>query len=222
MKYAFFFLVGLFFTFTTFGQPRFTGDNYNRLGVQGGVNFTQFHSDKLTFKARPGLMAGLTTRANTVNKFLAIYGVNFYQFNTALDVSGENTGETLEMDFKATGVQINLFLGHKLIGEHLSIEAGPVFQINSKLIPEEGKENYSLQDLNIVAADLEDISRVNFNLAVNVSLGFPAVKLWCQYQYGVTNTFRNIDLEALQNKDSRLTTLKGNLGMAVAGMVVYF
>ena len=222
MKYAFFLLTGLFFSLNAYCQPRFTGDSYNRLGIQAGVSYTQFHSDKLTFKSRPGLMAGLTTRANTVNKFLVIYGVNFYQFNTSMDVLQENSRETLEMDFKATGVQLNLFMGHKLIGEHLSIEAGPVFQINSKLIPEEGKENYTLQDYNLVAADLEDISRVNFNLAVNVSMGFPAVKLWCQYQYGVTNTFRNIDMEALQNKDSRLTTLKGNLGMAVAGMVVYF
>lgn len=222
MKCTFILFAGLFFSLNAFCQPRLTGDSYNRLGIQAGVNYTRFHSENLTFKYRPGLMAGLTTRANTVNKIQVIYGVNFYQFNTAMDVLGENNGESLEMDFKATGVQINLFVGHKLIGEHLSIEAGPVFQLNSKLIPEEGKENYSLQDYNIVAADLGDISRVNFNLAANVSFGFPSVKLWCQYQYGLTNTFRNIDLEALQNKDSRLTTLKGNLGMAVAGMVVYF
>ena len=222
MKCAFFLLTGIFFSLNVHCQPRLTGDSYNRLGIQAGVNYTQFHSENLTFKSKPGLMAGLTTRANTVKKFLVIYGVNFYQFNTAMDVLGENNGESLEMDFKATGVQINLFLGHKLFGEHLSIEAGPVFQLNSKLIPEEGKEHYYLQEYNLVAADLEDISRVNLNLAANISLGFPAVKFWCQYQYGVTNTFRNIDLEALQNKDSRLTTLKGNLGMAAAGIVVYF
>ena len=222
MKCAILLLAGMFFSLNVFCQSRLTGDSYNRLGVQAGVNYTKFHSDHLTFKARPGLMAGLTTRANTVNNFLVIYGVNFYQFNTAMEVLGENNPEPVEMDFKATGVQINLFLGHKLIGEHLSIEAGPVFQLNSKLIPEEGKENYTLREYNLVAADLQDISRVNLNLAANISLGFPAVKFWCQYQYGVTNTFRNIDLEALQNKDSRLTTLKGNLGMAVAGMLVYF
>ena len=222
MKCAFFLLAGMFFSLNVYCQSRLTGDSYNRLGVQAGVNYTKFHSDNLNFKSRPGLMAGLTTRANTVNKFLVIYGVNFYQFNTAMDILGENSLESVEMDFKATGVQINLFLGHKLIGEHLSIEAGPVFQLNSKLIPEEGKENYYLREYNLVAADLQDISRVNLNLAANISLGFPSVKFWCQYQYGVTNTFRNLDMEALQNKDSRLTTLKGNLGMAVAGMLVYF
>ncbi len=222
MKLLIILLTGIIFTIKAHSQPRLTGDSYNRLGIQAGLNYTQLQSDNLLFTYRPGLMAGLTTRANTVNKFLVIYGVNFYQFNTGMDVLEENTQTPTEIDFKATGVQINLFLGHKLIGEHLSIEAGPVLQINSKLIPEKGKENYSLREYNLVAADLEDISRLNFNLAANVSFGFSSIKFWCQYQYGLTNMLRNLDLEALQNKDSRITSLKGNLGMAVAGMVVYF
>tara|TARA_R100000935_G_scaffold57508_1_gene91594 strand:- start:90 stop:758 length:669 start_codon:yes stop_codon:yes gene_type:complete len=222
MRLLFILLVGIFCSISSYSQPRLTGDSYNRLGIQAGVNYTQLQSDTFLFKHRLGLMAGFTTRANTVNNFLMIYGVNFYQFNTGIDAITEDSQTPAEIDFKATGVQLNLFLGHKLIGEHLSVEAGPVIQINSKLIPEKGKENYKLRDYDLVAEDLQDISRLNFNLAANVSFGFPSLKFWCQYQYGITNMLRNLDLEELQNKDSRITSLKGNLGMAVAGIVVYF
>ncbi|QED38460.1 outer membrane beta-barrel protein [Antarcticibacterium arcticum] len=222
MKLLLILLVGIFCSLTSYSQPRLTGDSYNRLGIQAGINYTRLQSDTFLFKYRPGLMAGLTTRANTVNKFLVIYGVNFYQFNTGIDAMVENSQTQTEFDFKATGVQINLFLGHKLIGEHLSLGAGPVVQINSKLIPEKGKDKYRLRDYNLVAEDLQDISRLNFNLAANVSFGFPSIKFWGQYQYGITNMLRNLDLVELQKKDSRITSLKGNLGMAVAGMVVYF
>ena len=222
MKLLLTLILVLFFILKAFTQPRLTGDSYNRLGIQAGINYTKLQSDIFLFKYRPGLMAGLTTRANTVNKFLLIYGVNFYQFNTGIEAIAENSQTPAEIDFKATGVQINLFLGHKLIGEHLSLEAGPVLQINSKLIPEKGKENYRLAHFDLVAEDLQDISRVNFNLAANLSFGLPSIKFWCQYQYGITNMMRNLDLEELQNKDSRVTNLKGNLGMAVGGMLVYF
>lgn len=194
---------------------------YNRLGFQAGVTYASILTDQFTYDPQPGFIAGLTTRANTFKKVIVIYGVNFFQFNSSMQVLEPTTSQLTEIDFKATGVQINLFMGHKILGEHLSIEAGPVVQFNGKWSPEVGKEDYRLQEYNLVASDIEDVSKVNLNVAGSVSAGFAGLKIWAQYQYGLTNMYGNLDMADLKKKDSRITSLRGNLGVAMAGIVVY-
>lgn len=209
------------FALTTNAQRPYN-DNYNRLGIQAGITQGGVTSDNFSFSSKTSYMAGLTTRASFFSKFLIIYGVNFYEFKTSLTGYEENTSQNpVELDFKATGVQLNLFLGTKLIGEYLSVEAGPVLQINSKLNPEDKFKNFYIEDYNLQAEDLEDISKINLNLAANISAGIRDVKFWFQYQYGVTNILKNLNTKELQNKDSRATNLKGRMGFATAGIVVY-
>lgn len=217
LLFAFLFLLSL----QSYSQYRDTGDNYNRLGFQGGMTYASILTDNFTYDPQPGYMGGLTTRANTYKKLIVIYGVNFFQFNSSMPVLEPTNNQPTEIDFKATGVQLNLFMGHKLLGEHLSIEAGPVLQFNGKWSPEAGKEDYKLREYDILASDIEDVSKINLNVAGNISAGFPGLKIWAQYQYGLTNMYRNLDLADLKNKDPRITTLKGNLGMAMAEIVVY-
>ena len=167
-------------------------------------------------------MAGLTTRASFYRNFLIIYGVNFYEFKTGLTGYETNLLQSpTEIDFNVTGVQLNLFLGTKIFGEYLSIEAGPVLQINSKMTTEDRYKNYFVEDYNLQAEDLEDISKINLNLAANISAGIRDVKFWVQYQYGVNNIFKGLNTKELENKDSRATNLKVNMGFATAGIVVY-
>jgi hypothetical protein len=196
-------------------------DSYNRLGIQVGATYGGIKSDDFNLSPKASYTAGLTTRASVYNDFLMIYGVNFYEFNTGMSGFMETASINDEIDFKAIGVQINLFAGHKIIGEHLSIEAGPILQINSKWTTEQQYEDYHLKGSTIQAKDLEDISKVNLNVAANISGGGKNVKLWLQYQYGITNTFKNLNNGELQKKDPRYTGLKGNLGLATAGIVVY-
>lgn len=214
--------VSLLVTTAVHSQYRATKDLYNRLGLQGGITFTEISGNTINFKPGQGYTAGFTTRANTRRNISVIYGVNFYRFNSTVDAQEETPGVPSEIDFKATGVQINLFIGRKLLGEHLSIEAGPVLQINSKWDPEEGQEDRRLKNYTILAGDIADVAKINANAAVNLSTGFKSLKFWLQYQYGLTNILRNLDVEELQNKDSRLTDLKGRMRMATAGMVFYF
>ncbi len=205
-----------------FSQRHFTGDQYNRLGIQGGVTYGGIQSDLIELNDKVGFTAGFTTRANTYENFIVIYGVNFYQFNTGVMASNPNSQVVEEIDFKTSGLQINLFMGHKIIGEHLSIEAGPVLQLNGKWKPNSSYDDYRIQGYDITAADLEKISPVNFNVAAALSTGFQSFKFWFQYQYGVSNVFRKLNTTGLEEKDSRATNLKGRMGFATAGMVVYF
>ncbi|MGM1054701.1 MAG: hypothetical protein ACQEWG_02310 [Bacteroidota bacterium] len=216
------FMVGMFMicALGVEAQNRY-GDSYNRLGIQAGISYGGIKSDDFITSETTGFMAGLTTRATVYNNFIIIYGVNFFQFKTGINIMETQASKAAVADFKATGVQINLFGGHKIIGEHLSFEAGPVLQINSKWKPEKEFENYFIEGYDLQAKNLEEISRVNLNVAGNISAGFRDVKLWVQYQYGVNNIFSKLNSEELENKDSRAANLNGHLGVATAGIVVY-
>ena len=202
-------------------QRRFN-DNYNRLGIQAGITHGGINSDNFNTTPKTSYMAGLTTRASFYRNFLIIYGVNFYEFKTGLIGNETNLLQSpTEIDFNVTGVQLNLFLGTKIFWEYLSIEAGPVLQINSKMTTEDRYKNYFVDDYNLQAKDLEDISKINLNLAANISAGIRDVKFWFQYQYGVNNIFKDLNTKEMENKDSRATNLKAHMGFATAGIVVY-
>jgi len=198
------------------------GDSYNRLGIQAGVTYGGIDSDSFNTTKTTGFTGGLSTRANVYNNFIVIYGVNFYSMKTGIMGHAINSNEFENIEFNTTGVQLNLFAGHKIIKEHLSIEAGPVLQINSKWEVDNQFEDHLIEDYSFTAKDLEEVSRVNLNIAVGLSAGVADVKLWLQYQYGVSNFFNNLNDGDLQNKDSRAANLEGHLGMATAGVVYYF
>lgn len=214
-------LTTVFFS-STYAQRKLPPNSYNRIGIQGGLTYGNIYSNDFQFSDQMGYTAGLTTRATAGEKIFFIYGVNFYEFNSGMEFLEPVSLAPEEIDFKATGVQINFFVGHKLIKEYLSFEMGPLVQINSKLSPEEGKEEYILKEYDLIASDLEGISRMNFSLAGGISGGLPWIKLWAQYQYGLSNLFSKLNYEELKEKDPSVTSFKGNMRMAAAGIVFYF
>lgn len=198
------------------------GDMYNRLGVQVGATYGGIRTEDFNTAERTGFIGGLTTRATVYNNFLVIYGVNFFQSNTGMNISQVPSGQYSEIDFKATGVQLNLFAGHKIYKENLSLEIGPVLQVNSKWKPDRQYADYYVEGYSIQAKDLEGISGVNINAAANLSAGFRSFKFWFQYQYGINNIFKKLNSGDLRTIDSRAADLNGHLNLAAAGIVVYF
>lgn len=208
------------FSFKAQAQMRYS-ESYNRLGIKAGLIYGGINSNDLSTSPRTGFTGGLHTRANVYNKLIAVYGINFFQHYTGVALVQENGTGTVETDFKATGVQLNLFAGHKIIGDHLSVEAGPVLQINSKWSPEDNFRQMRVRGYDIMASDLEEISRINLSLAGGVSAGFESFKFIFQYQYGLTNIFRGLNSEELGNKDPRAAGLRGHQHLAIAGIIYY-
>ncbi len=203
-------------------RRNYGGDSYNRLGAQVGVTYGGIDSDNFNTTKTIGFIGGLTTRANVWNNFLVVYGVNFYSMKTGIMGHAIGSNEFENIEFQSTGVQLNLFAGHKIIGEHLSIEAGPILQVNSKWEVDNQFKDYLVEDYLITAEDLEEVSRINFNMAVSLSAGISDVKFWAQYQYGVTNFFNKLNDGDLTTKDPRAANLEGHLGIVAAGVVYYF
>jgi hypothetical protein len=217
-----FVLIIFFLSVQVFSQQRFPKDVYNTLGLQAGINYGGFSSDNLQLSPGVGFSAGLSTRANVYNNFLFLYGIKYFQYNTGINVLEEGRSGVSEINFRTNGVQLNFFGGHKIIGDYLSIEAGPVVQLNSKLKYEEGYGDAIVEGYQLEVEDLQDISKVNFAVAGQISAGLRRLKVWAQYQYGLSNMFRNVEPEEIGENGSRVTDLQGAVRLATAGIVFYF
>ena len=151
------------------------------------------------------------------------YGISFYDFN--FDISGrekiETTTATEEIPFNMIGVQGYFFGSYKLFGHHLSLEAGPVLQVNGRLEPRQDRELYYLKNYDIQAVDIKKISPFNVNAAVGASGGFETLKFWLVYQYGINNMFGRLNNEGLQETDASVPSLEGRMSMISGGIVVF-
>lgn len=213
----------LFFSFSVQAQRRLWDGEYNRLGLQGGVNHFNIRTDHLQVSPKVSWTAGFTTRASFYEDLQFVYGINFYDFR--LDIDGrekvELTSPKTPIEYNMIGVQGNFFASYKILDHYLSIEAGPVIQVNGKMEARQDKELYYVGAYNINAIDIEDVSTFNFNLAIGLSGGWEAVKLWAQYQHGLNNFLLGIDDESLREKDSSVPAFKGKMGIIAGGITFY-
>lgn len=206
---------------TVFSQRKLPANSFNRVGVQGGVAYGKITSNDLDFDYGTGYTVGFSTRATAGDHFLFMYGINFFKAKTSMGVREINTLEPGKIDFNLSGAQINFFLGYRILGEYLSVELGPILQLSGKLSPDEGDENYWLRDYDTNVEVLEKVSKANMSLAAQVSAGFPKLKLWVQYQYGISNMFGDIELQATSEQGSAIEDPRGTMRMVTAGIALY-
>ena len=212
----------LFLAFNSQAQRRVWDGQYVRLGVQAGVNHFNISTSQLPVQPATSWTAGFTTRASFYNEFQFIYGINFYDLNLKIDGREEIEATTLEpLDFNMIAVQGNFFGSYMLLDHYLSIEAGPVVQVNGKLDARQDIEYYYLGNYDIEAVEYEDVSAFNVNFAVGLSGGFETVKFWVQYQHGLNNIFKRLKDEDLQEIDPDLPALRGNISMISGGVTMF-
>lgn len=193
------------------------------MGFKGGLNVLSIQNETLPFSEEISWTAGLTTRSSYFDDFQFIYGINFYDFKTTLPgrTRPEYTEATEEIKFNMIAVQVNFFASYKILGHHLSVEAGPVVQVNGELEPQLNQEYFYVTDYDLQAKDLQKVSAFNFNLAVGLSGGFERVKFWGQYQYGLNNFLNRLNDENLDALDPRAKNFQGNINMISGGVVVF-
>lgn len=213
----------ILFSFSADAQRQIWDGQYTRLGLQAGANYFNIVTNDFPATPKVSWTAGFTTRASFYNDFQFVYGINFYDFK--LDIEGrekvELTSPSQAIEYNMIGVQGNFFGSYKLYDHYLSIEAGPVVQVNGKLDARQDKELWYLADYNINAIDIEKVSTFNVNLALGVSGGLETVKFWVQYQYGLNNMLKGLEDEGLQEKDAGFTNPKGHMSMVAGGITMF-
>ncbi len=194
-------------------------DGYNKIGISGGITFFDIATSDLNTKQANGFMAGFTTRGSFRNNFDLIYGINFY--GTQVEIFGRNLEDILDtqyINFSINSVQINFLTSFNIVKHHLSLEFGPVLNVNSKMkVNNEQFEEYILEGYDFLKAkEIQDISPVNFHLAGGLTVGIENFRVIVQYQYGLTNMLNKLNDKNLENTD-----FKGNSTTITISIVVY-
>ncbi len=213
--------VTLFFSFffSSYAQRNF--DEYNRLGLQGGISLFDINTSNFITEQQTGFTAGFTTRGSFRGNFDLIYGLSF--FSNKVGVFGAPlTTSPLDkqfIDYTIPGVQVNFLGSYNIVKHHFSLEFGPVLNVNGKMkVNSEQLENYILEGYTTLRAkDIEDISPINFHVMGGATVGLESFRLSAQYQYGVTNMFSKLDDKNLEGG-----SFEGNASMIVLLAVVYF
>ena len=202
--------------------PMFSQYGYkdgNRIGITGGVlQSTLFTSN---FNAKPGIgfNGGLSVRGNYYNNWSMIFGMQFFVNNFTLDTTTESSLQK-ETPFSVSGVQVRLLLSYNVVKDHVSIDFGPVLQVNGKMSVKQIDELNTINGTLLRAKQIEEINKINGNIYFGVSAGNRRVRAILHYQYGVTNILNKLN-DSPELKTANLNRdFKGNFG-TVSGQILF-
>ncbi len=224
LKNLFFVTISLFVYSNISAQRNF--QEFNHLGVTGGLTLLNIDTSNFETEQGQGYFLAFTTRGSFYNNFDLIYGVSFVQTEIGIlgrDITGQsNNGLSQYVDYVLQSAQINLLGSYNIIRNHLSLEFGPILNVNGKMkLKRSGFENYVLRGYqNLTAEDIQNVSRVHFHAAAGITAGLENFRLSAQYQYGVTNLFNRLnDIEIEQPMEG---SFEGNTRTLIFAVVVYF
>ena len=201
-------------------------DSNNHLGLQGGFTFFNIDTPNFTTEQGLGYMMGFTTRGSFYNAFDLVYGINFVQ--TEIGILGRDLNNTQQgffeqkIDYTIQSAQISLLGSFNVVHKHLSLEFGPILNVNGKMkLKQDTFERFILDGYETLEAkEIENISRVHFYAAGGITAGLENFRVSAQYQYGVTNLFERLnDLEDVEQTNVKY---EGNPHTIVAMVIFYF
>ncbi len=211
MKRLYFSVFLLFSTSILFSQYNYRDSN--RIGISFGVNQFDLNTNDFQTKPGSGWNGSLSMRGNYYNNWDMVYTMQFSENNFSVTTnSGFITEDT---NYKLASAQISLQLSYKIIENHLSLEIGPLVQINGKLKVNQDQENNIITGTTLLAKDIVDISTFNFYPVVGITAGVKHVRLSVSYQYGLNNM-----LGSLNNKNLGYS-FKGNPGIVNGNLIIY-
>jgi len=200
---------------TTLAFSQYGYRDGNRIGISAGISQTTLFTNNFTTKPELGFAGGLSVRGNYYNNWSMIYGMQFFANNFSLESNFDQ-----KIKYSIQGVQVRLLLSYNVVEDHVSLDFGPVLQINGKLGLANSDENKIIKGTLLQAKQIVDVSPVSGNFYLGCSAGSKTIRAVIFYEYGFTNLLNRLNkddgLKALNNGDS----FKGNLG-TINGQVVF-
>jgi hypothetical protein len=192
----------------------------NRIGIMGGITQTTLTTSNFVSKPANGWVAGMAVRGNYYNDFSAIFGMQFFENNIIVPTTKPLSLASEDVNFKTMGVQIRLLASYNLIKNHLSLDFGPVLQINDKLKINSKSELNNVTGTLLTAKEITDVTKLNGNAYVGISAGTKRIRAVVNYQYGLNNFLNNLNNnEELKLKNNN-SNFKGHLGI-ISGQVLF-
>lgn len=200
---------------TTFGYAQYGYRDGNRIGLSAGISQTTLFTNNFDASPEMGFAGGLSVRGNYYNNWSMIYGMQFFSNNFTLKSTFDQ-----DMKYNLQGVKVRLLLSYNVVEDHVSLDFGPVLQVNGKLKTDASNESRIIKGTGLSANQIEDISPVSGNVYLGISAGSKTIRAVLFYEYGFTNILNKLNkddaLIALNNGDQ----FKGNLG-CINGQVIF-
>lgn len=197
-------------------QAQYDYHDSNRIGIIGGVNQFQLNTSNFDTKALMGWNLGLSVRGNWYNDFDMVYGIQFSENKFSVPTRDAITLQREEVEYKLPSAQISLMLSYKIVENHLSVEVGPMLQINDKFKIDDDKHLTNIIDNTVLeAGDIVKAQRFNFYPVVGLTAGVRHFRANVQYAYGVTNILSKLDDANPGMK------FKGNAGILSGNLIIY-
>jgi hypothetical protein len=207
----------LLFNVMTFAQ--YNRRDGNRIGIMGGITQTSLKTSNFVTKPESGWVGGLSVRGNYYDNFSAIFGMQFFENHFSVETLTPLLNK-VDVDYKTMGVQIRLLASYNLIKDHVSIDFGPVLQVNDKLKIDSKSELNNVVGTLLTAKEITDVTKINGNAYVGISAGTKRIRAVVNYQYGLNNFLNNLNKsEELKLKNNN-SNFKGNLGI-ISGQLLF-
>lgn len=208
------FLTTVFILISIVAFAQYDYRDSNRIGISFGVN--QFTLNTNNFQTKPGTgwNAGLSMRGNFYNDWDMVYAMQFSENNFSVATKNFFLANE-DVNYKLASAQISLQLSYKLIENHLSVEFGPLVQVNGKFKIDNENENNNISGTTLLAKDIIDISKFNFYPTVGITAGVRHLRVNVSYQYGITNMLGNLNTKNLG------LNFKGNPGIINGDLIIY-
>lgn len=213
-------LIILFLTapFATFAQYGYRDGN--RIGIYGGVNQTSMMTSDFNAKSELGWGAGMQVRGNYYNNFSMIFGMQFFESNFSVETLSTLL-QKKDVKYKLMGAQIRLLFSYNVVKDHVSLDFGPVLQVNDKLkIDGKDENNILANNALLKAKDIVDVTKINGNLYVGFSAGNKRVRALINYQYGVNNILNNLNKKDELKVKNNNNAFSGHLGI-ITGQLLF-
>jgi len=200
---------------TAVGFSQYGRRDGNRIGLSAGVSQTTLFTSNFNASPELGFAGGLSVRGNYYNNWSMMYGMQFFSNNFSLESTFNQ-----KINYNLQGVKVKLLMSYNIVEDHVSLDFGPILQINGKMNISESDNNKILDGTLLRADQILDVTTLTGNFYLGVSAGNKVVRAVIFYEYGFTNILNNLNkndaLKILNNGD----TFKGNLG-TINGQVVF-
>ena len=197
----------------------------NGIGIEGGMTQFDILTDNFETEAGNGWMLGGSATVDIPHKWYNVsYTIQLSENRVGIGASPIAASTMTEfVDYKMFTAQITLKAHVKLIQSYLTIDLGPMLQYNSELeLREDRFENYFIRGYdNLLAKDITDISKFNFNGVIGISGGISHFRLKAQYIYGFTNMLNKLNKNDL-NVGSNTDKFKGNMSLFAVSLMISF
>lgn len=200
---------------TAVGFSQYGSRDGNRIGLSAGVSQTTLFTNNFNASPELGFAGGLSVRGNYYNNWSMMYGMQFFSNNFSLESTFNQ-----KINYNLQGVKVKLLMSYNIVEDHVSLDFGPILQINGKMNISESDNNKILDGTLLRADQILDVTTLTGNFYLGVSAGNKVVRAVIFYEYGFTNILNNLNkndaLKILNNGD----IFKGNLG-TINGQVVF-